>query len=104
MVFEILTGLPGTGPWPEQFSATGLGTHSEGFVVRFVPDHGEAWIGNFLPGLTPWQARTTPKWSPRPGRLGSSGLCHRPRDSKAGKSGRRGDSVGLLDSEPPSTC
>jgi hypothetical protein len=55
MVFEILTGLPGTGPWPEQFSATGLGTHSEGFVVRFIPDHGAAWIGNFQPGLTPWQ-------------------------------------------------
>jgi hypothetical protein len=55
MRFEISSGLPATGPWPEQFSATGLGTHSEGFVVRFVPDDGEPWTGNFQPGLTNWQ-------------------------------------------------
>jgi hypothetical protein len=50
--FEELAGLPGTGPWPEQFSPTGQGTHTEGFVVRFVPNHGKSWIGNFQPGLT----------------------------------------------------
>ncbi len=50
--FEELAGLPGSGPWPEQFSATGRGTHREGFVVKFVPDRGASWIGNFQPGLT----------------------------------------------------
>jgi len=50
--FEELAGLPGSGPWPEQFSATGRGTHREGFVVKFVPARGASWIGNFQPGLT----------------------------------------------------
>ena len=50
--FEELPGLPGTGPWPERFSATGEGMHSEGFVVRFLPDRGEPWIGNFHGGLS----------------------------------------------------
>jgi hypothetical protein len=35
-----------------QFSATGLGSHREGFVVKFVPDHSAAWVGNFQPGLS----------------------------------------------------
>jgi hypothetical protein len=43
--FEILPGLPPYGPLPVQFSATGCGTHREGFVVQFdgssVP-----WVGN----------------------------------------------------------
>jgi hypothetical protein len=44
--FEILPGLPATGPYPEQFSRHG-GTHREGFVVRVVPEFGEPWTGNF---------------------------------------------------------
>jgi len=44
--------LPGTGPYPEQFSATGKGTHSEGFVVEIQPEPGDKWVGNFQPGLT----------------------------------------------------
>ncbi len=49
--FEILPGLPGTDPRPEQFSATGHGTHSEGFVVRFLPEQSESWVGNFQGGF-----------------------------------------------------
>jgi hypothetical protein len=48
--FDILPGLPATGPYPEQFSVHG-GTHREGFVVRFVPDTGEGWVGNFQRGF-----------------------------------------------------
>lgn len=47
--FEVLPGLPGEGPYPEQFTTSG-GTHREGFVVRVIPEHGAAWIGNFQPG------------------------------------------------------
>jgi hypothetical protein len=50
--FEQLPGLPGTGPLPEQFSATGSGTHHEGLVVKFSPEHNSAWVGNFQSGLT----------------------------------------------------
>jgi hypothetical protein len=49
-LFRILAGLPGDGPYPEQFSATGLGMHSEGIVVEFMPDSEQSWIGNFQPG------------------------------------------------------
>jgi hypothetical protein len=49
--FEVLAGLPGTGPIPEQFSATGTGTHSEGFVVKFYRNKGEPWVGNFQRGI-----------------------------------------------------
>jgi hypothetical protein len=49
--FERLPGLPATGPWPEQFSVTGLGTHSEGLVVKFFPSGGAPWIGNFQGGI-----------------------------------------------------
>jgi hypothetical protein len=45
--FRILPGLPATGPRPEQFSPTGHGTHSEGFVVEFVPMTKASWVGNF---------------------------------------------------------
>lgn len=51
-MFEKLPGLPATGPWPEQFSATGMGKHREGVVVRFSPAVGPAWVGNFQRGLT----------------------------------------------------
>lgn len=46
--YDILPGLPGTGPYPEQFSTHG-GTHREGFVVRFTAPTGESWVGNFQP-------------------------------------------------------
>lgn len=50
-VFEVLPGLPGVGPLPEPFAASGQGTHSEGFVVRFHPASGDPWVGNFQPGI-----------------------------------------------------
>jgi hypothetical protein len=50
--FRILPGLAATGPMPEQFSATGQGKHSEGWVVEFTPTSGETWVGNFQPGFT----------------------------------------------------
>lgn len=46
--YDILPGLPATGPYPEQFSTAG-GTHREGFVVRFTSSEGESWVGNFQP-------------------------------------------------------
>ena len=54
--FRILPGLPATGPWPEQFSATGRGMHREGFVVEFFPEFKPPWVGNFQPGLTSYDA------------------------------------------------
>jgi hypothetical protein len=50
-LYEILPGLPGVGPLPEQFTATGTGTHQEGFVVRFFLGSSESWIGNFQRGM-----------------------------------------------------
>lgn len=49
---RILPGLPATGPWPEQFSVSGRGTHREGFVVEFHPGSTRSWIGNFERGGT----------------------------------------------------
>ncbi|HJZ98877.1 MAG TPA: hypothetical protein VKE70_20350, partial [Candidatus Solibacter sp.] len=54
--FRVLAGLPGTGPWPEQFSTTGRGTHREGFVVEFNTDTDSAWVGNFQRGWTSYEA------------------------------------------------
>jgi hypothetical protein len=54
--FRILPGLPGTGPVPEQFSATGHGMHSEGFVVEFLPEQQPPWVGNFQRGLISYDA------------------------------------------------
>jgi hypothetical protein len=54
--FRVLPGLPATGAWPEQFSETGRGTHSEGFVVEFFPELKPPWVGNFQPGLTSYNA------------------------------------------------
>ena len=48
--YEILNGLPGTGPYPEQFSSDGRGTFREGLVIRFHPSNGEPWVGNFQYG------------------------------------------------------
>ncbi len=51
--FQILSGLPAYGELPEQFSSTGMGTHSEGMVVEFFPNEtSSSWIGNFQRGLT----------------------------------------------------
>jgi hypothetical protein len=47
---RVLAGLPGTGPPPLPFSATGTGTHAEGFVVEFTLPTSETWVGNFQPG------------------------------------------------------
>ena len=47
--FEVLPGLPGEGPYPEQFTTMG-GIHREGFVVRVIPDRASPWVGNFQPG------------------------------------------------------
>ena len=52
MKFEVLPGLPAYGPPALPFSATGMGTHSEGYVVRFWPTSGAPWTGNFQPGGT----------------------------------------------------
>lgn len=49
--FKILTGLPGYGELPEQFSTDGMGTYREGFVVEFLPSKNHAsWVGNFQRG------------------------------------------------------
>ena len=45
--FKILSSLPAYGEYPEQFSATGIGEHQEGFVVQFCPDGRPSWVGNF---------------------------------------------------------
>lgn len=50
--FQILAGLPATGPYPEQFSVDGRGMHREGFVLRVTPGGGAPWAGNFQRGLT----------------------------------------------------
>jgi hypothetical protein len=50
--FRILSGLPTYGPLPKQFSATGQGTHREGFVIEFLPKSTRKWVGNFQPGLS----------------------------------------------------
>lgn len=48
--YRILPGLPPYGPMPAQFSADGKGSHQEGFVVEFTPEHGPVWVGNFQRG------------------------------------------------------
>jgi len=49
--FEVVTSLPPYGPTAEPFSATGGGTHREGYVVRFTDSRRDRWVGNFQPGL-----------------------------------------------------
>ena len=50
MGFRVLKGLPPYGPmekpFPERFGRSG----SEGFVVEFLPEESEKWVGNFEPG------------------------------------------------------
>lgn len=50
-LFEILPGLPSVGPVPEQFTASGSGTHSEGLVICFHPRQSQSWVGNFVSGF-----------------------------------------------------
>lgn len=57
--FRELPGLPAYGPMPLQFSSTGQGMHREGFVVEFLPDTEESWVGNFQPGLTGYSIAIT---------------------------------------------
>lgn len=52
MRFEILPGLPPYGPPAISFTQNGPQEFREGLVVRFYPKESEAWIGNFLGGLT----------------------------------------------------
>lgn len=52
MVFEVQGGLPPYGPEALPFSATGVGTRSEGYVVKVYQAAGTEWIGNFQPGLS----------------------------------------------------
>lgn len=54
--FKIRKYLPPYGPLPEQFSASGQGKYSEGFVVEFYPIASEKWVGNFQPGLSSFNA------------------------------------------------
>jgi len=49
--WEILPGLPVYGAAAEPFSATGLGMHREGLVVRFEATGG-SWVGNFQRGMS----------------------------------------------------
>jgi hypothetical protein len=51
-MFEVLSGLPPYGDLPEAFTATGQGRHREGYVVKFRPKEGVAWVGNFQRGLS----------------------------------------------------
>ena len=48
--WEVLPGLPAYGDPALPFSATGLGLHREGFVVRFQVG-GSTWTGNFQRGF-----------------------------------------------------
>lgn len=54
MRFEILPGLPSSGPPALYF--TERGKFSEGLVVRFYPKQSEPWIGNFVGGPTKYNA------------------------------------------------
>ncbi|MGB1125110.1 MAG: hypothetical protein ACPG4Q_07880 [Phycisphaeraceae bacterium] len=54
--FEVQLGLPPYGPEALPFSATGLGTHSEGYVVKVVQSTGTEWTGNFQRGLSGFDA------------------------------------------------
>jgi len=49
--FRLLPGLPSYGPMAISFPASFAHTGREGYVVEFLPDTSEAWVGNFAPGL-----------------------------------------------------
>lgn len=50
MIATIESGLPGTGPLPVHFHTGRPTPWSEGCVVRFAPQSGDAWIGNLKTG------------------------------------------------------
>src|SRR5215472_3457534 len=50
--FEVLPGLPPYGPPAISFTKNGPREHREGLVVRFYPKQGDAWVGNFIGGVT----------------------------------------------------
>lgn len=56
--YEILKGLPGTGPMYLTVRSSNLYTsdYSEGFVVKFIKSNGEEWIANFNLGFTQFNA------------------------------------------------
>lgn len=49
-MFRILPGLPPYGPMATPFPTSFGHTGREGFVVEFLPDTPDAWVGNFAPG------------------------------------------------------
>ena len=49
--FEVLDGLPATGPMYVPVSSSTDPFYSEGYVVRFFSKNGAEWVGNFRPGL-----------------------------------------------------
>jgi hypothetical protein len=54
--FEILSGMPASGPYPEQFTLGTRSTHGEGFVLRVIPDDAESWVGNYQRGGSGYDA------------------------------------------------
>jgi len=50
-LFRIRAGLPPYGSPARAFPASFERSGREGFVVEFLPDTPDAWIGNFAPGL-----------------------------------------------------
>lgn len=78
--FEVLPGLPGTGPAPYQFARSEQRTHSEGLVVRVEPREGEAWVGNFQ-GVGGDSYRSVVFATPSPDHIGvvSDGVGYRVR-------------------------
>lgn len=50
--YEILEGLPTSGPMYIPVSRNGIPFYSEGFVVRFFTADGNEWVGNFETGWT----------------------------------------------------
>ena len=52
--FELLPGLPSSGPLPRWVPADWVRTGREGLVVRFRPETADPWVANFAPGLGGW--------------------------------------------------
>ena len=49
--YRTLPGLPPYGPMATSFPGSFARSGREGYVVEFLPDTSQAWIGNFGPGL-----------------------------------------------------
>lgn len=50
--YEILDGLPSSGPVPRWIPDSWRRRGAEGVVLRFHPQQGPPWVGNFRPGMT----------------------------------------------------